>query len=63
MLNIAGAINTCALPHGKVPQDVMEQLFAEERWADVVLENKKKRSVLTLLGNAIGLYWYVLTGK
>ncbi|KUJ24407.1 Cloroperoxidase [Mollisia scopiformis] len=62
VLNIAGSINTAALPKGRVPREVFEQLFAEERWAGVILENQKTRSVATLLYNAVVLVWYVVTG-
>jgi hypothetical protein len=61
LLNIAGAINTSMLPGNKLPKEVAEQLFVEERWADVILNNPKKRSVLTLLWNACGIIWYVVT--
>lgn len=62
VLNIAGVINTAQLPSGKVPKEVVEALFAEERWADVILKNEKKRTVGTLLYNALVLVWYVVTG-
>lgn len=60
LLNIAGAINTSMLPGGKLPRDVAEQLFVEEKWADVILNNPKQRSVLTLLWNAGGVLWHVV---
>ena len=60
LLNIAGAINTSMLQGNKLPKEVAEQLFVEERWADVILNNPKKRSVLTLLWNACGIIWYVV---
>jgi hypothetical protein len=61
VLNIAGAINT-AQTGGKLTKEVFEALFLEERWASVILDNPKPRTVLTLLGNALGMMRYVVFG-
>lgn len=62
VLNIAGAINTTMMPGGKMTKEVFEALFAEERWSSVVLDNPKPRTLLTLIGNALGMMRYVIFG-
>jgi hypothetical protein len=61
LLNLAGAINTTVVS-GEMSKEMAEALFLEERWTKEVLENKKKRSVLTLLGNAVKLAGHLIFG-
>jgi hypothetical protein len=61
LLNLAGAINTTVVS-GEMSREMAEALFLEERWTKEVLENKKKRSVLTLLGNAVKLAGHLIFG-
>jgi hypothetical protein len=62
VLNIAGAVNSAQMPGGRVPKEVIEAMFVEERFADVILKNEKKRTIGTTLYNALGMMWYVVTG-
>ncbi len=66
-LQAVGVMNTAQLAGGgwlggPLTKEVLEAMFAEERFPDVILDNPKKRTVFTLLGNALGLMWYVITG-
>jgi hypothetical protein len=61
MLQAVGVMNT-AQTGGKLTKEVLEAVFAEERFPDVILNNPKPRTVFTLLGNALGMMWYVVTG-
>jgi hypothetical protein len=61
LLNLAGAINTTVV-HGEMSDEIGRALFSEERWHPAVLENKKKRTVLTLLGNAVKLAGHLIFG-
>ena len=61
MLQYVGAINT-AQTGGKLPKDVLEDLFVKEKFSDVILQNPKPRTVLTLLGNALGMMRFVVLG-
>jgi hypothetical protein len=65
MLQAVGVMNTAQLGGligGPLTKEVLEAVFAEERFPDVILNNPKPRTVLTLLGNALGMMWYVITG-
>ena len=60
-LQAVGVINSAALG-GTLSREVLESIFVEERIPDVVLENTKPRTVLTLLGHAAHLLWWVVIG-
>jgi len=67
MLQAVGVLNTAQLGGGgffggPLTKDVLEAIFAEERFPDVVLNNPKQRTLFTLLGNAVGMMWFVVTG-
>jgi len=61
MLQAVGVMNT-AQTGGVLTKEVLEAVFAEERFPDVILDNPKPRTVFTLLGNALGMMWYVVIG-
>jgi len=61
VLQAIGAINT-AQTGGILTKEVAYAIFAEERFPDVVLENPKKRTIFTLLGNALTMMRYVIFG-
>lgn len=63
MLQAVGVMNTAmGAVGGKLTPEVLEAVFAEERFPDVILNNQKPRTIFTLLGNALGMMWYVITG-
>lgn len=47
---------------GKLTREVLEAVFAEERFPPVILDNPKPRTVFTLLGNAVGMLWWTVIG-
>ena len=47
---------------GVLTREVLEAVYVEERFPDVILNNPKPRTVLTLLGNALGMMRYVVFG-
>lgn len=47
---------------GVLTREVLEAVFVEERFPDVILNNPKPRTLLTLLGNAVGMMRYVIFG-
>jgi len=61
VLQAVGVMNT-AQTGGILTKEVLEAVFAEERFPDVILDNPKPRTVLTLLGNALGMMGYVIFG-
>jgi hypothetical protein len=61
VLLYVGAINTCQTG-GILPSEVAHAVFVEERFPAVVLDNPKKRTVFTLLGNALGMMKYIVFG-
>jgi hypothetical protein len=62
-LQAVGSLNTAlGTVGGNMEREVVEAIFREERFPDVVLDNPKKRTVFTLLGNALGMIWYVVIG-
>lgn len=61
VLQAVGVMNT-AQTGGKLSKEVLEAVFAEERFPDVILDNPKPRTVLTLLSNALGMMWWVVVG-
>jgi hypothetical protein len=52
--------NACQL--GDLSKETMEAVFAEERFPDAVLQNTKPRTLFTLLGNAVGMMYWVIIG-
>lgn len=61
VLQAVGVMNT-AQTGGVLTREVLEAVFAEERFPDVILNNPKPRTILTLLGNALGMMRYVIFG-
>jgi hypothetical protein len=61
VLQAVGVTNT-AQTGGTLTKEVLEAVFAEERFPDIILNNPKPRTVFTLLGNALGMMWYVVIG-
>jgi hypothetical protein len=61
VLQAVGVMNT-AQTGGVLTKELLEAVFAEERFPDVILNNPKPRTVFTLLGNALGMMWYVILG-
>lgn len=59
--NRTGAVNT-AQTGGILTKEVAYAIFAEERFPEVVTENPKKRTVFTLLGNALAMMRFVIFG-
>ncbi|KAK6537322.1 hypothetical protein TWF694_011512 [Orbilia ellipsospora] len=60
VLQAVGVMNT-AQTGGKLTEELVRAVYEEERFPAVILENPKKRTVFTLLGNAIGmLFWSVV---
>lgn len=60
MLQAVGVRNSCQL--GDLSKEVLEAVFAEERFPDEVLQNTKPRTVFTLLGNAMGMMYWIIIG-
>lgn len=60
MLQAVGVRNSCQL--GDLSKEVLEAVFADERFPDEVLQNTKPRTVFTLLGNAIGMMFWAIVG-
>lgn len=61
VLQAVGVMNT-AQTGGVLTREVLEAVFAEERFPDVILNNTKPRTIFTLLGNALGMMRYVIFG-
>lgn len=61
VLQYVGLMNT-AQTGGVLTREVLEAVFAEERFPDVILNNPKPRTVFTLLGDALGMMRYVIFG-
>ena len=61
VLQAVGVMNT-AQTGGILTKEVLHAVFVEERFPDVILQNPKKRTVFTLLGNALGMMRYVIFG-
>lgn len=61
VLQAVGVMNT-AQTGGILTPEVLHAVFAEERFPDIILDNPKPRTVGTLLGNALKMMWYVVTG-
>jgi len=61
LLQAVGVMNT-AQTGGTLSKELLEAVFVEERFPDVILDNPKPRTVFTLLGNALGMFWYVIIG-
>lgn len=47
---------------GTLTRDVLEAVYIQERFPDVILNNPKPRTLFTLLGNAFGMMRYVIFG-
>lgn len=60
MLQAVGVRNSCQV--GDLSKEVLEAVFVEERFPDEVLQNTKPRTVFTLLGNALGMMFWVVVG-
>jgi len=61
LLQSVGVMNT-AQTGGTLSKELLEAVFAEERFPDIILDNPKPRTIFTLLGNALGMLWYVIIG-
>lgn len=61
VLQAVGVMNT-AQTGGVLTREVLEAVFAEERFPDVILNNPKPRTIFTLLGNALGMMRYAIFG-
>lgn len=62
-LQAVGSLNTAlGQVGGEMSREIAGAIFVEERFPEVVLGNLKERTTLTLLGNALGMIWYVVTG-
>ncbi|KAJ4359702.1 uncharacterized protein N0V89_000258 [Didymosphaeria variabile] len=61
VLQYVGLINS-AQTGGKLNREILEAVFVEERFPDVILDNPKPRTVLTLLSNALGMMYWVVVG-
>lgn len=61
VLQAVGVMNT-AQTGGVLTREVLEAVFAEERFPDIILNNPKPRTIFTLLGNALGMMRYVIFG-
>jgi hypothetical protein len=61
VLQAVSVMNT-AQTGGKLTKEVLEAIYVEERFPDVILNNPKPRTVFTLLENVLGMMWYVVTG-
>ena len=58
----AGTVMNAAQTDGKLTKEVLEAVYAEERFPDVILDNSKPRTVFTDLGCALGVMRYVIFG-
>ena len=58
----AVSLTNTAQTGGILTKEVLEAVFAEERFPDVILNNPKPRTVFGLLGNAFGMMRYVVFG-
>lgn len=58
-LQAVSPMNT-AQTDGKLSREVLHALFAEDRLPDIILHNPKPRTLLGLLGNALGMIWHVV---
>ncbi|KAF3932348.1 Chloroperoxidase [Dactylellina cionopaga] len=61
VLQAVGVMNT-AQTGGKMTAELVRAVYEEERLPAIILENPKKRTIFTLLGNAIGMLWWVAVG-
>ncbi|EPS41146.1 hypothetical protein H072_4943 [Dactylellina haptotyla CBS 200.50] len=61
VLQAVGVMNT-AQTGGKLTPEVVRAVYEEERFPAIILENPKKRTVFTLLGNAIGMLFWLVVG-
>ena len=61
VLQSVGVMNT-AQTGGVLTKEVLHAVFAEERFPDVIINNPKPRTIFTLLGNALGIMWYIIVG-
>ena len=61
-LQAVGVMNT-AQTGGILTKEVLEAVFMEERFPDVILNNPKPRTVFTLLENAFEMMRYVIFGS
>ncbi|KAI4095174.1 MAG: hypothetical protein LQ339_007334 [Xanthoria mediterranea] len=61
LFQAVGVMNT-AQTGGVLTKELLEAVFVEERFPDVILNNPKPRTVFTLVGNALGMLRYVILG-
>ena len=61
MIQSVGVMNA-AQTGGTLSQELLEAVFAEERLPDVILDNPRQRTLLDLLGLALGMMCYVYLG-
>jgi hypothetical protein len=61
MLQYVGVTNT-AQTGGILTKEVLHAVFVEERFPAVILDNQKKRTIFTLLGNVFAMMKYVVFG-
>jgi hypothetical protein len=61
VLQAVGVMNT-AQTGGILTREVLEAVFVEERFPDIILNNPKPRTVFTLLGNSLAMMRYVVFG-
>ncbi|KAL8947243.1 MAG: hypothetical protein Q9222_006457 [Ikaeria aurantiellina] len=62
MVQSISVMNT-AQTGGTLSREVLEAVYIEERFPDVILDNPKPRTILTQLGNVLGMMRYVLFGS
>ncbi|KAL8900330.1 MAG: hypothetical protein Q9207_005745 [Kuettlingeria erythrocarpa] len=61
ILQAVSVMNT-AQTDGILTKEVLEAVYAEERFPDLILNNPKPRTVFTQLGNALGMMRFVVFG-
>lgn len=61
LLQAVTVMNT-AQTGGTLTKEVLEAVYAEERFPELILNNPKPRTLLTLTENVLGMLWYVVTG-
>ena len=61
VLQYVSPLNT-AQTGGKLTREILEAVFVDERFPAVILDNPKKRTVFTQLGDALVMMRYVIFG-
>lgn len=62
ILQATGVVNTTAQVGGILTKEILQAVYAEERFPDVILDNPKTRTIFTMLGNSLGMMRYVVFG-